>query len=117
MKYANLPAGFPATADEWERLIAQAPEHVQDADCPYDPNDPVAVERYWRDAVFVPGGGYPAVQAALAQHRRTRGPQKTPRKIPTTIRFDPDVLTALRATGKGWQTRVNQAMREWLQQR
>ena len=31
-----------------------------------------------------------------------------------TIRLDADVLTALRATGKGWQTRVNDAMREWL---
>jgi uncharacterized protein (DUF4415 family) len=31
-----------------------------------------------------------------------------------TIRFDADVLAAFRATGKGWQTRVNEAMREWL---
>ena len=31
-----------------------------------------------------------------------------------TIRFDADVLAALRATGKGWQTRVNDAMREWV---
>ena len=31
-----------------------------------------------------------------------------------TIRFDADVLEAFRATGKGWQTRVNDAMREWL---
>ena len=46
---------------------------------------------------------------------RSRGPQKTPTKIQTTIRFDPDVLAGLRATGRGWQTRVNDAMREWLQ--
>jgi len=37
-------------------------------------------------------------------------------KVATTIRFDPDVLAGLRATGRGWQTRVNAAMREWLQQ-
>ena len=35
-------------------------------------------------------------------------------KVPTTIRFDADVLAALKASGKGWQTRVNQAMREWV---
>lgn len=35
-------------------------------------------------------------------------------KKPTTIRFDPDVLERLKATGKGWQTRVNEAMRQWL---
>ncbi len=46
--------------------------------------------------------------------KRARGPQKTPVKIQTTIRFDPDVLEGLKATGRGWQTRVNDAMREWL---
>ncbi|WP_198301443.1 BrnA antitoxin family protein [Vitreoscilla filiformis] len=40
--------------------------------------------------------------------------QKTPAKRSTTIRFDADVLEALKATGKGWQTRVNDAMREWV---
>jgi uncharacterized protein (DUF4415 family) len=45
---------------------------------------------------------------------RWRGPSRTPLKVPTTIRFDPDVLAALKATGKGWQTRVNEAMREWV---
>lgn len=43
-----------------------------------------------------------------------RGPQKEPTKVPTTIRFDADVLTALKASGRGWQTRVNDAMREVL---
>ena len=45
---------------------------------------------------------------------RRRGPQKEPTKVPTTIRFDSDVLTALKASGRGWQTRVNDAMREVL---
>jgi len=35
-------------------------------------------------------------------------------KKSTTIRFDADVLEALKATGPGWQTRVNAAAREWL---
>jgi hypothetical protein len=114
MKHENLPAGLPTTPEEWQKIIDAAPEHVEDDECPYDPNDPNAVEAYWKDAVFVPGGGYPAVKAALAERRRTRGPQKAPTKVPTTIRFDADVLEGLRATGKGWQTRVNDAMREWL---
>jgi uncharacterized protein (DUF4415 family) len=36
-------------------------------------------------------------------------------KKQTAIRFDPDVLAGLRALGKGWQTRVNDTMREWLE--
>lgn len=46
--------------------------------------------------------------------KRGRPPLQKPAKLSTTIRFDADVLTALRATGKGWQTRVNEAMREWV---
>jgi len=43
-----------------------------------------------------------------------RPPSTRPLKVPTTIRFDPDVLAALKTSGKGWQTRVNAAMRDWL---
>lgn len=46
--------------------------------------------------------------------RGVRGPQKKPVKVQTAIRFDADVIEALRATGKGWQTRVNDVMREWV---
>jgi uncharacterized protein (DUF4415 family) len=31
-----------------------------------------------------------------------------------SLRMDIDVLEGLRATGKGWQTRINCIMREWL---
>ena len=43
-----------------------------------------------------------------------RGPQKAPLKKPTTIRFDAEVLAALKATGDGWQTRVNDMVRASL---
>jgi uncharacterized protein (DUF4415 family) len=52
--------------------------------------------------------------AALKKQRGERGPQKSPTKVPTTIRFDADVLAALKASGKGWQTRVNEAVKDWL---
>ncbi len=62
----------------------------------------------------------PEIYAGLValQQRRARGrpPLETP-KIATAIRFDADVLAGLRATGKGWQTRVNDAMRQWLAQK
>lgn len=58
----------------------------------------------------------PEVFAKLCAMRQ-RGPKDKPLKVPTTIRFDADVLAALKASGKGWQTRVNQAMRDWLRKR
>lgn len=41
-------------------------------------------------------------------------PPGTGIKESTTIRLDKDVLEAFRAGGPGWQTRMNAALREWL---
>jgi len=35
-------------------------------------------------------------------------------KSVVTIRLDDDVLAQLRATGKGWQTRLNEHLRKWV---
>ena len=36
-------------------------------------------------------------------------------RVPPAIRLDADVLSAFRASGLGWQTRINEALRDWLQ--
>ncbi|MDR0380307.1 MAG: BrnA antitoxin family protein [Candidatus Accumulibacter sp.] len=50
----------------------------------------------------------------VALKNRGGRPKSAAPKIQTAIRFDPDVLEGLRATGKGWQTRANDVLREWL---
>ena len=35
-------------------------------------------------------------------------------KEPINIRLSPDVLAALRASGAGWQTRIDTALKDWL---
>ena len=45
---------------------------------------------------------------------RRRGPQKAPVKELVSIRLSPDVLAALRAKGRGWQTLVDKTLREQL---
>ena len=45
---------------------------------------------------------------------RPRGPQKSPTKQATTIRLSPDVMAAFKATGTGWQTRIDAALKDWL---
>lgn len=45
---------------------------------------------------------------------RKRGPQKAPRKVPVSIRLSPDVAEGFRASGTGWQARVNEILREHL---
>jgi uncharacterized protein (DUF4415 family) len=48
--------------------------------------------------------------------RRGRPKLDRPKK-PVTLRLDADLLDGLRATGPGWQTRVNEALRDWLGKR
>ena len=31
-----------------------------------------------------------------------------------TVRYDAEVVEAFKATGKGWQTRMNAALKDWL---
>jgi uncharacterized protein (DUF4415 family) len=50
--------------------------------------------------------------AITARRGRPVGSVATVTKSPVKLRLDPDVLVALRATGKGWQTRVNALLRE-----
>lgn len=45
--------------------------------------------------------------------RRGR-PKAEATKLSLTVRYDADVVEAFRATGKGWQTRMNAALRDWL---
>jgi len=50
---------------------------------------------------------------ALARNRgRPVGSDKTQ----IALRVDNSVLEAFRATGKGWQTRMNEALKEWLKE-
>lgn len=80
--------------------VAAAPDRANDPECPYDPNDAAAVAAYWaKGKVRLPG---------------QRGPQKQPTKVPVTVRYSPEVVEFFKATGEGWQTRMNDALREYV---
>jgi uncharacterized protein (DUF4415 family) len=58
-------------------------------------------------------GMRPTAKAApqfLIHVRKTRGPQKAPRKISVTLRLSPDVLDHFKSGGAGWQTRVDETL-------
>jgi uncharacterized protein (DUF4415 family) len=47
--------------------------------------------------------------------KRPRGrPKADETKVFTAIRLDADLLETFKATGKGWQTRVNAALRQFI---
>lgn len=59
----------------------------------------------------------PDATAALREvvaHRRVGRPAGSGSKEQVAIRFDREVLTAFRSAGPGWQTRMNEALKDWL---
>jgi len=55
----------------------------------------------------------PLSDAELAHLRPARGrPPATIKRPMLSMRVDPDVLAHLRASGKGWQTKVNALLRQ-----
>ena len=48
----------------------------------------------------------------FSRAKRGRGPQKTPTKRLVSLRLDPEVVDRFRATGPGWQGRINEALRK-----
>ncbi|CAN7632538.1 BrnA antitoxin family protein [Pararhizobium sp. LjRoot255] len=49
----------------------------------------------------------------LAEARRGRGRPKVEKPlVPVTLRVEPDVLEAFKATGEDWRVRMNEALRK-----
>lgn len=51
---------------------------------------------------------------AMRRHRGARGPQKTATKKLVSIRLDQDVIERVKQDGAGWQTRINDILRDAL---
>jgi uncharacterized protein (DUF4415 family) len=54
--------------------------------------------------------------AEMLSPKKSGRPRTNTPKIFTGIRLDAEVLEAFRATGRGWQTRMNDALKEWLKE-
>ena len=56
----------------------------------------------------------PLTDAELKQFKRGRGrPLGSGTKEQVTLRLDTQILEQFRATGEGWQTRINDALMDW----
>ena len=58
--------------------------------------------------------GAEVAQQLVAMRRPVGRPKAEDPKVFTAIRLDADVIAAFKATGTGWQTRVNAALKDWL---
>ena len=68
----------------------------------------------WTDADFAratPLSGLPRTLQQKLRNAGVRGPQKAATKKLVSLRLSPEVLMHYKATGPGWQTRIDQALK------
>ncbi|ARP87582.1 BrnA antitoxin family protein [Bordetella genomosp. 9] len=85
---------------DWDRVKAEAAAeapvaHDQETDL-YDPNDGAAARAYW----------------SAAKVTRPGRPRAAVKRPSLNMRIDADLMEHPRQCGKGWQTRVNNVLRE-----
>ncbi len=56
----------------------------------------------------------PALYAKIKKGVGERGTQKSPTKIPISIRVSPEVADYFRAKGKGWQGRIDSILKDYV---
>ncbi len=82
-----------------------------------DDENPEADEEWFRQArpaaEVLPEIFGAEVAAEMLRPKRGRPRSATPKQH-VNIRLDADVVRAFKSTGKGWQTRMNDALRDWL---
>jgi len=105
MKSDAISLKSPVSHDDWEKIIANAPGE--------DRKPTPEEEMAWSNGVVIKEGGYPALRAALAEKRR-RGPAQKPRKILLSVRYSPEVVEYFRTMGEGWQSRMDDVLKDWV---
>ena len=89
---------------DWNRVRRESAKDALIAhkrgDGPYDPNDEKATEKYLSQAIIRRPG--------------ERGPQKAPTKVRVSLRLSREVVEYFRATGDGWQTRMDGELLEMV---
>lgn len=94
--------------------MAKSAKHRVNAETPDDDNPEWTAEDFSKArpaSEILPEIFSEAVADAMLKRGR---PRKDVTKAPVNIRLSPDVVNAFRATGKGWQTRVDEALKDWL---
>lgn len=102
MKNASIGEMSQENRTDWTRV-----RDMTDADIRHDADSPRTTTADWEGALFKEAG-------VVVGRARTRGPNRRPVKEQVAIRLSPEVLATFRATGHGWQTRINEALKDWL---
>lgn len=100
MKNISTGNTAPVDASNWAKVRT-----LKDASIHHDTDSPRTTAADWEGATLKQGGVVVG---------RVRGKNKRPVKEQVAVRYSPEVLAAFRASGAGWQTRMNEALLDWL---
>jgi uncharacterized protein (DUF4415 family) len=97
---------------DWGRVLAFKEGHripYEPDDGPYDPNDAEATRAWFERADLIRNG--------KVVRRGKRGPQKAPTKKLVSLRLSLEVVEYFKAGGRGWQTRIDDTLRDAIRKR
>jgi uncharacterized protein (DUF4415 family) len=100
-----MPANKRAISTDLDKLDAHEiqPEEYEDI--------PELTDEWLDKAEFAVG------EKMVRPARRPGRPKSESAKKLIALRLDPDIIERFRATGPGWQSRINTALREYLDKR
>jgi uncharacterized protein (DUF4415 family) len=84
---------LPPSRTDWQRVDAMSEEEVE-ANATFDPDNPLWTEEDLAGAVLV-----------MPEDRR---------KVPVSIRLDPEVVDFFKTQGRGYQSRINAVLRAYV---
>ena len=76
--------------------------------------DAVSDNPEWTAEDFAKARPFSDVFPELAAKMRVRGKQKAVTKVSTTIRLSSEVVEHFRSAGPGWQSRIDDALKDWV---
>ena len=98
-----MPENKRAILTDLDKLDAHEiqPEEYEDI--------PELTDEWFDKAEFAVGG------KVVRPAKRPGRPKSLATKTLIALRLDPDVIERFRATGRGWQSRINQVLRDYLE--
>lgn len=105
---SHIKGASPFSDEQIRAAMAAADDTpVQDQDNPPTSDDD------WRGAVV--SRSAKELNAKLSA-RRSRGKQKAPTKMATSLRLSPTVVGYFKASGRGWQSRINAVLEAYVKE-
>ena len=78
---------------------------------------PELEDEFFENAIWNIGGNQvsPETRKTAAREAIKReGPKDPHRKVLLSVRYSPEVVDYFRATGSGWQARMDEVLKEWV---